>query len=701
MITENYLDLPRRLIISTHDNVLALALYFLIARLFLATGGAPVPLSCGDAQRYDPTLTEGGFRRAIKRLVAAGWLIQSGSYKGTYLPTWGRRRDAANCGPYTKWECHLWAVGKPRLGCPVHIAAEALRVDRDLLDVFVGRLIPDARFVCVERYLTKPLLRLADIGAYIAARGGYAIDEEQAKTLARWGLWHDGRPALVPPGEREVLALVSQRASIDGPRLTEAGWRRLGWPMPEPTTASQGGGVPSATLIFVAKDQAAHLIPSSVGCSATSGNEAETRFSASASAESAQAPERATLTGNLRNPIDSRDLLPLPPPQTRTPEGGGCLPHHRHHDFPDTPSARLLAEIGCYPTSIAELAEMPVEQVGGAVAYARSQPNITSVPAWVVDALRRMRDEGWSLPEIAPAGQVERWSAERTTQIAGGWGDLFRLGSDTSDLEPEAEPVPAGPVPRQPGRAAPAGAPALVSSPVGAAPEGAPGRAGGPRDPAPGAAPAPASSPGRAAPAGAPGRAGAPRDLVLGAAPASSPGRAAPAAPDRPAGPGNVAPGAAPAGAPQARVTPGVKPTPASSPGRAAPPRSAPASGSVTPGAAPAPAASGAAAAGAADPAEGARIYVLNRQMREELRKRCDRGYHTTISRLQLQIERDRTVITCANLADRSTMAGVLIGALRAVLGELGVVGALEIVAQDAPPVAVHRWATEPPGGLQ
>jgi hypothetical protein len=79
---------------------------------------------------------------------------------------------------------------------------------------------------------------------------------------------------------------------------------------------------------------------------------------------------------------------------------------------------------------------MPAELVGRAIAYAESEPGIESVPGWVVEALRKHRDEGWPIPTPRrPGGAANR---DRPIDIehytSGAYGDLFRRGSDTSGL---------------------------------------------------------------------------------------------------------------------------------------------------------------------------------------------------------------------------------------------------------------------------
>jgi hypothetical protein len=100
-------------------------------------------------------------------------------------------------------------------------------------------------------------------------------------------------------------------------------------------------------------------------------------------------------------------------------------------------SARLLRSIHAFPKSIAELADLPATLVGQAIAYAESEPGIASIAGWVIEALRRHRDEGWPIPTPRQPGDAANRDRplDIETYISGAYGDLFRRGSDTSGLE--------------------------------------------------------------------------------------------------------------------------------------------------------------------------------------------------------------------------------------------------------------------------
>jgi len=74
---------------------------------------------------------------------------------------------------------------------------------------------------------------------------------------------------------------------------------------------------------------------------------------------------------------------------------------------------------------------MPSEQVGGALAYAKSED---LGPGWVVTALRRHRDEGWPIPQPRKRANPET-PIDIEQYIGGAYGDLFMRGSDLSGLD--------------------------------------------------------------------------------------------------------------------------------------------------------------------------------------------------------------------------------------------------------------------------
>src|SRR5262245_24501881 len=184
-LTRDYLTIPKRLIIELRDNSLAPALYCWLARLYLIVQ-APVPLSRTDVRTYDPTTREGAIKRAFDRLIDGGWLIESGGYKSSYVPIWGKRRGTG--APYP------WAIGADHLGCPRYI--ETIRIDRAILDVYMGRFRPHTRNPLTESYFSKPLIRLSDIGAYLQVAAGLPVDN--TRMLQQWGLICDGRILPIP-----------------------------------------------------------------------------------------------------------------------------------------------------------------------------------------------------------------------------------------------------------------------------------------------------------------------------------------------------------------------------------------------------------------------------------------------------------------------------------------------------------------------
>ena len=423
MLTQDYLSIPRRLIIELGDNPLALALYCWIARLYLVVQ-APVPLSRADVQKFDPSTKPGAIKRAFDRLVNEGWLLETAGYKSCYTPVWG-------------WHCRSgaplpWKIGAEALGCPRRISVEATRIDRAILDVYMGRFQPHKRNSHLESYFTTPLLRLVDIGMYILVAAGLAA--EDTTQLQRWGLVSDGEIQAIPDDE-VVVALASQRASIEGFQLTEQGWRKLGWGRTRARAQQQETPprVAPAPLIFVSKDRIGtlipHLIGDLIGCAASG----EGTASASERAKSASSAPPPTIRGTQRDSQNSRESPPNPP--TRTQHGGGAITSNeqsnRGIELPDSEAARVLFSFGVNdPNCLVELSTTQIEQVGGAIAYAESED---LGPGWVVSALRRHRDEGWPLPRVRSRRRAECIDVQET--LSGKYGALFRLGSDLSDLD--------------------------------------------------------------------------------------------------------------------------------------------------------------------------------------------------------------------------------------------------------------------------
>src|SRR6266508_1832773 len=383
-LDQDYIFLPHRLIADLQANPAALGIYALIARLFLIYQ-EPIPLSAADLQRYDPTLSYGAARGALQRLVALRWLSDQSGHKNDYTPTWG----------VIKGTIHPWRMDAPTLGRPAHVVT--LRLDRRLLDVGLGKLIPHPTYPAQtkDRYLEQPILSLRDVGAYAQVLNGQGMAATPA--LWRYGLIRDGLAQSLPAAA-DLIALASQHTlDGDGAAPTEQGLRTLGLVRSSAPPAPP----PSQPLFFV--DPA--LIPDPITClipdlipSATA---TEPRSSAAERAEmrgESRPPRMAGTQGILRETSDSP-----PNPPMRPNGGGGNDPSSTKKEAstggrPETATARLLRSVHAFPSSIVELADLPTELVGRAIAYAESEPGIESIPGWVIEALRRNRDEGWPIP---------------------------------------------------------------------------------------------------------------------------------------------------------------------------------------------------------------------------------------------------------------------------------------------------------------
>jgi hypothetical protein len=428
-LDQDYVFLPQRLLADLRANPAAIGAYALIARLFLIYQ-EPIPLSAADLQRYDPALSYGAARGALQRLVALRWLDERAGHKNHYTPTWGVIRGAAV----------PWRMDAPTLGRPAHVVT--LRLDRRLLDIGLGRLIPHATYPAQthNRYLEQPILGLRDVGSYAQALGGQTLAAVPA--LWRYGLIRDG---LAQPltSAADLVARASQRTlEGDGAAPTVQGLRLLGLERPSDQEASSR----SRLLFFVDKALIPDLIPQLIPDLIPSAIEIDSPFVAAGGAETVSVGRARDMPGTQA--ILSERSDPPPNPPARTPGGGGRDQHtnkqseHEEHQaeieasLPETESARLLRSIGAFPSSIEELADLSAELVGAAIAYAEAEPGISSVPGWVVEALRRHRDQGWPIPEprTKRLGMMAGDAMDVSAYLGGAYGDLFRLGSDLTGL---------------------------------------------------------------------------------------------------------------------------------------------------------------------------------------------------------------------------------------------------------------------------
>jgi hypothetical protein len=420
-----YITIPARLIAELRDSPLAIGLYSLVARLYFAAH-APVPLSRGDIQRYDPTLKEGAVKRALDRLIAGGWIIEAAGHKSRYTPSWGRARDGAP---------RPWRIGADYLGCPRHTFT--LRLDCGILDVYMGKLTLQAQSTAlIDRYVTAPLLSLRDVGAYLLILAGQ--EHLATPALLRWDLVRDGL-ALPVPHIAQVLALASQRQLEDDGaiEITDAGWRKLG--LSAGQRSPQDHAPTAQPLFFMPPELIGSLIPPSIGALIGHDSQAEMPISA---------PERGTSDTVSPSPIiqrtheeskESRDQPPTPSHPT-TIDGGVRSRRFKKEscrlpELPETESAHLLRSIGVLPEVIIELANTPIGRVEEAIAHGRARPEVRDLAGWVVKLLRTARDYDWAISQPRPADAHVPQLIDVERYTSGAYGDLFRRGSDTSDLE--------------------------------------------------------------------------------------------------------------------------------------------------------------------------------------------------------------------------------------------------------------------------
>jgi hypothetical protein len=443
----DYLWLPTQLLDTLYDSPLAVSLYMLIARRWLADGGSDgVPLSDADVMRYDPQLSSrGALMRAVARLETAGWIatVRTRGAKTRYTPTWGRQRGGVRS----------WSKAAPSLN---RGRVQTIRVSRRLLDDYLGRLIPHPRVPAqVERYGTTPLLSLKDIGVYILRQHQRTTTPAPALDAAQ--LCHEERVLAVPP-TRETLARTE---------LSEQGLRRMGLlkPGPQPRPAATDMRPP---VFFVSRHMIGHMIGQVIAAT----NPAERRLSAAERPETPAPAPQSNVTG--MSGMSGMNHYP-PTPFGNTQEGGQVIPNESQEErrqgeppmtttkdtsarrarrpqrereimsTESTSTAQRLATLGVRPAQCGELAAMPLATIEAAIADAQARPKVRDHAAWVVSLVRDVRDHGWDLA-LRTRGAAPDNSGPSLAALQASMERAKASGIWTVDADDPAEPsTPAAP----------------------------------------------------------------------------------------------------------------------------------------------------------------------------------------------------------------------------------------------------------------
>jgi hypothetical protein len=443
-LPKRYVRIPQRLLTSAMYHPLLIGIYSLVARLFLISK-APVPLSAADVLRYDPALSRGAAQRVLTSLTERGWLIatECAGQKSTYVPSWGR----INGVPVP------WVIGELCLDRPRHVRAVCL--DLRLLDLFLGRLTPHPkRAAVITRYVTAPLLALADVGSYALLLGGLP---GTTPSLRAWGLTRDEQP-LPLPDDAVILARASQRGLVDGndTSLTARGLQKVGLlaPPSAPETAQPLFFVPPEVIADWPIQWPTNVIASSTENEASfsapqRGNKGvETPASGITweSSGSTNIQQDSTTPGDPvgggKNVRSHEQLTRADRPQTTIERS---IPNTTRPApiLPTTDSAKLLAAMNVLPDQIAELADTPLAIVQEAIRDGQSRPQVRNLAGWVVKLLRTQRDQGWKIEPPTPDPQspealravFARYAAEQEAAHA------ERLDEDAA-LPPPVAPAP-------------------------------------------------------------------------------------------------------------------------------------------------------------------------------------------------------------------------------------------------------------------
>ncbi|GAA5531201.1 hypothetical protein [Herpetosiphon gulosus] len=448
----DYLWIPSFLLETLYDSPTAIGLFALIARRWLASTTAMVAMSDQDIQRYDPTLCRGSIRAAIDRLVGGGWVqvVRQRGRKTQYCPAWGKSTNT-----------RAWSKTGTQLN---RRRVRTVRLDRKLLDDYMGRIIPHERVPAViERFGVRAHLTLADVGTYLVMQHTpHAISATPA--LEQLDLCYDAEALAVPTTEESLAKM----------ELSDRGAQRLGLlnePRPRPIMPP----MVSNHLFFVPAKLARQLARQLASQHALN-QEGNSAFQ---SAKTAVVKESTVVTGILSNlgigdpptPTDTTKIL-----QAKRFCGGefsflengarlmngiddGDTTNQRSNQqrrrrnimsTPETPSAKRLRELNVRPQTCAELADLPLDLINACIADGQARPAVYDLAGWTVSMVRDARDHGWQValhkrgaPPIATTADPEAMLA--TAKASG----IFAEERDPVTVEPvaTADETPSTPPP--------------------------------------------------------------------------------------------------------------------------------------------------------------------------------------------------------------------------------------------------------------
>lgn len=376
-----YMITPCDLAERFRRNPHIIGIYELVARRY-GIDRVAVPLAPSDIVLFDPTLTIEQARRGLTELVTAGYLVaERCGRKMAYRPAWGKINK----------QTRPWRLDQPQLGRPNHI--HCFKVDARLLDIYIGRLRPDPMFpALVRRYISIPLLTLADVGHYALIKAGLPAHNDRLTQLNLVG----GGRAQLPPSPRQIVA-----AAMDvGHTLLPAGERLLGLATPEYD-------------LDLGADIERDLGPED---GPDVGQFRNTKYQENIAPQSRkvrQAPiETAVSWMSMQNMESHGDPPPTPPKGA----GGGGRLRFVEKELPDTPMVRELKARHANPKTIQTLALCPVEWLYAALAYTETCNNLADPFAVALSiVLDKAADPSYVIPPPRPRPGFIDYEAFRRT----------------------------------------------------------------------------------------------------------------------------------------------------------------------------------------------------------------------------------------------------------------------------------------------
>ena len=434
----HYVRIPTKLVEACllQSRTHYIGIYAFVGRQFLIRHGT-ISISANDLLELDPSLSYGQSVRALNWLSENGWLIPTvrPGQKTRYVPSWG----------FVNGTAIAWDASDSRYGRRPHMHAKVC-LDVRIFDTYMGSLTLHDECKAHRRgYFTAPLLTFTDVGSYVQRLLGYS---NATNALIEYGLVSiTGTPREIPD-DHTVIERGSQVSLLrpDAPHITEAGLTRLGIVRTNPPALSSN----SSTLFFAPCD----MIAGKITCVIEEVIEptAPKKRGESASVRAKSAMPYSSVVIPEKNHADQEKNYP---PHPERVEGGMPIPiiEKVAPPIPDTEQCRSLQQFAAEhnkpinPRVLIELSTQPIANITYGIHIATTARNVNDPVAFAIAAIRDRRDYSYTASPLPSPLVIEGQPGREITFPHAQYGDLFRLGSDTTSSHiPSAMPKALQPV---------------------------------------------------------------------------------------------------------------------------------------------------------------------------------------------------------------------------------------------------------------